>query len=48
MGWFRLTVLAMPCKPLQAGLLQSGLAIHDRVLERVPARLAERGRRAGR
>jgi hypothetical protein len=26
LGWFRLTVLAMPGKPLQAGLLQSGLA----------------------
>jgi hypothetical protein len=26
LGWFRLTVLAMPCKPLQAGLLESGLA----------------------
>jgi hypothetical protein len=26
LGWFRLTVFAMPGKPLQAGLLESGLA----------------------
>jgi hypothetical protein len=26
LGWFRLTVLAMPCKPLQARLFESGLA----------------------
>jgi hypothetical protein len=25
LGWFRLAVLAMPGKPLQAGLLESGL-----------------------
>jgi hypothetical protein len=26
LGWFRLAVLAMPCKPLEACLLESGLA----------------------